>query len=358
MILALPALLALLAQPAEPLPVPKLPFAPRHYVCQRAAAPPAIDGRLDEDLWRGAAWTEDFVDIEGPLKPSPRFRTRAKMAWDDTCFYVAAELEEPELWATLKDRDSVIFQDNDFEIFIDPDGSTSPYLEFEMNALNTVWDLMLLRPYREGGRVAVNGWDIRGLKSAVALQGTLNSPGDGDRGWTLEVAIPWAALGEVARRGGAPAAGDRWRVNFSRVEWRTKIANGRHEKVKGPDGKALPEDNWVWSPQGIVNMHYPETWGFVRFSARAAGEPEEPDALVPEDRAAWALRQVYYAQRNHLARWGRYASTLKALALEGLQMPEGWTLELEAGKGWWSAVAGRPGLRLRIDPQGALRPEA
>ena len=65
---------------------------------------------------------DDFQDIEGDKKPRPRFRTRAKMLWDDQFFYVAAELEEPHVWATLTKHDSVIFHDNDFEIFIDPDG--------------------------------------------------------------------------------------------------------------------------------------------------------------------------------------------------------------------------------------------
>ena len=27
----------------------------------------------------------------------------------------------------------------------------------------------------------------------------------------------------------------------------------------------LPEDNWVWSPQGAINMHLPERWGRLRF---------------------------------------------------------------------------------------------
>ena len=57
------------------------------------------------------------------------------MLWDDEYFYVAAELEEPDIWATLTERDAVIFYDNDFEIFIDPDGDSHEYYEFEMNAL-------------------------------------------------------------------------------------------------------------------------------------------------------------------------------------------------------------------------------
>ena len=95
------------------------------------------------------------------------------MLWDDDNFYVAAELEEPDVWATLIERDSVIFRDNDFEVFIDPDGDTHAYYELEVNALGTLWDLLLIKPYRDGGP-AIHGWDIAGLQSAVDVRGTRN----------------------------------------------------------------------------------------------------------------------------------------------------------------------------------------
>ena len=113
-----------------------------------------------------APWTDAFVDIEGDVRPRPRFHTRAKMLWDDTYFYVAALLEEPHVWGTLTKHDSVIFQDNDFEIFIDPDGDNQEYYEIEINALNTEWDLFLKKAYRDGGP-AMNEWEIPGLKTAV-----------------------------------------------------------------------------------------------------------------------------------------------------------------------------------------------
>src|SRR5262249_17025392 len=90
---------------------------PRHYLCYRARGPVRIDGRLDDPAWKDAPWTQDFVDIEGQGKPRPRFRTRAKMLWDDQYFYIGAELEEPHVWATLTEHDAVIFEDNDFEVF-------------------------------------------------------------------------------------------------------------------------------------------------------------------------------------------------------------------------------------------------
>src|SRR5438132_558705 len=144
--------------------------APKGYVCYRASGPIQVDGRLDEASWQAVPWTDAFVDIEGDAKPRPRFRTRAKMLWDDQYFYVGAELEEPHVWGTLTQHDAVIFHDNDFEVFIDPNGDNHEYYEFEINALNTGWDLLLPRPYKDGGR-AVNSWELPGLKTAVPIRG-------------------------------------------------------------------------------------------------------------------------------------------------------------------------------------------
>ena len=234
---------------------------PKHYTCNRATTPIRIDGNLDDAAWRDAAWTSDFVDIEGAGHTTPRYRTRVKMLWDDQYLYVAAELEEPHVWATLTEHDSVIFRDNDFEVFLNPSGDTLNYFEFEMNALNTGWDLFLNKPYRQGGK-ADDSWEIPGLLTAVHVDGTLNDSRDRDRGWSIEIAFPWSAFGSRApvKR---PAAGDAWRINFSRVEWQTGIVDGKYFKVPG-----RKEDNWVWSPQGSIDMHLPEHWGYVHFAAR------------------------------------------------------------------------------------------
>ena len=169
------------------------------YVCYHARDPIRIDGRIDEDAWTSAPWTDAFVDIQGDVRPRPRFGTRAKMLWDDTYFYVAALLEEPHVWATLTKHDSVIFQDNDFEIFIDPDGDNQEYYEIEINALNTEWDLLLKKAYRDQGP-AINEWEVPGLKTAVHVNGTLNKLADTDTSWSVEFAIPWKVLAEFAHR--------------------------------------------------------------------------------------------------------------------------------------------------------------
>ena len=103
------------------------------------------------------------------------------MLWDDPCFYIAADLEEPHVWATMEQRDAKIYNDNDFEVFIDPDGDTHLYYEFEINAAGTEWDLLLIKPYRDGAPF-VSGWDMAGLRTAVHVWGTINEPHDEDQG--------------------------------------------------------------------------------------------------------------------------------------------------------------------------------
>jgi hypothetical protein len=289
-----------------------MPFAPRTYVAYRAPSRLNVDGKLDEPGWAAARWSDPFIDIEGESRPRPRFRTRAKMLWDDDCFYVAAEMEEPDVWATLTERDSVIFHDNDFEIFIDPDGDTHAYYELEVNALGTPWDLLLIKPYRDGGP-AIHGWDIAGLQIGVDVRGTLNRPGNRDEGWTVEIAMPWKILEEAAPDHKPPRPGDRWRINFSRVEWDVDAIDGRYAKRLKPGTKdPLPEHNWVWSPQGAVDMHMPERWGYVQFSSVRAGSGTEPFVEDPNERVKWALRRLYYRQRRFRAANGGYAATLEA----------------------------------------------
>ena len=170
-----PLLLAACAS-SPPFAVPGLPWEPELYLCVRVPEPPEIDGKLDDAAWKDAAWTADFVDIEGALKLGPRHRTRAKMVWDATHLYVGAELDDPHVLATLEKRDAVLYHDNDFEFFVDPDGDTHRYFELEINAFGTEWDLLLEKPYRDGGPARTE-WTMRGLKTAVHVDGTINDAG-------------------------------------------------------------------------------------------------------------------------------------------------------------------------------------
>jgi len=235
---------------------------PRLYHCGRANSHVQINGRGDDSAWASAPWTDYFVDIEGDAKPAPRFCTRAKMLWNDQYLYVFAHLEEPHVWGTLTEKNSIIFHDNDFEVFIDPDGDGENYYEFEINALNTIWELTLVKRYSHGGP-AILGTNLPGLISKVHIDGTLNDPADVDQSWSVEIAFPFSELNAYCKGGNYPPRyGDTWRINFSRVQWRHEIIDGKYRKIPK---EISPEDNWVWSPQGVIDMHQPEHWGIVEF---------------------------------------------------------------------------------------------
>lgn len=299
-----------------------------------------IDG--DPSDWESASWTELFVDIEGDAKPPPRLKTRAKMGWDEHCLYVAAELEEPNVWGTLTARDSVLHHQNNFEVFIDPDADGARYHELQVNALNTVFDLLLVRRYRDGGPARID-WNMPGVRTAVHVDGTVNDPSDVDRGWSVEIAIPWK---DLTARGGAstadvpcpPEVGDQWRVNFSRVEWRLETVEGVSHKVEAKAGEPrIRESNWVWSPQRVIDMHEPVFWGIVEFADKPTAEPvDKPAEVVIDDetRVRWLLRAVdriwtRSPQADHAALWQDLTKRYP--------MPEGWA---------WALPRGMPGAYL------------
>lgn len=320
---------------AETFPVPKIPYAPTDlystvepefriqndppyfqpltYTAHKTANPISIDGCLCESDWQNAKWTSDFIDIEGVAKAFPYLQTRVKMLYDDMGLLIAAELQESQIWAKLKQRDSVIFYDNDFEVFIDPDGDSHEYYELELNALGTLWDLFLLKPYRDE-HSPLNGWDIRDIEYQIAIDGTLNDPSDTDKGWTIEMRIPWKALAERAKMPCPPKDGDYWRINFSRVQWETTIQNNDYVKVPN-----TPEHNWVWSPQGLINMHYPERWGYAFFSSSPSSN-QKTKPMIPEiEYAKVYLRYLYYQQKQFYMDHGRYSKSLAQLKTDSFR---------------------------------------
>lgn len=324
------------------------PFNPRQYVCQFTEQPPDIDGKLEEKAWKRAEATDKFIDIEGTIQPLPYYDTQVRMLWDSQYFYIGVEIEEPHLWATYDQRDMVIFHENDFEIFIDPDGDSHHYYELEINALGTIWDLILTRPYRDGGQ-PIDAWDVKGLLSAVHLDGTLNTPGDKDNGWTIEMAFPWAVLEELAPHPGPPADQEIWRVNFSRVQWRTEAVAGQYQKQTDPaTGAPYPEHNWVWSPQGAIAMHQPETWGLVQFSSAPVGKRARFNGKPNEEAIRWQLRQLYYKQQDWKAANGSYTEDPAALGLAGEP------ITVTAGTDFFYAVYELGGTKISIREDGKI----
>lgn len=281
---------------------------PKTYTAYKTSQKINIDGNDNDDAWSKVSWSNPFIDIEGVKKP--KFKTEVKMLWDDQYYYILAKMEEPHVWADITQRDAVIFHNNDFEVFVEPNGDTHDYYELEINALNTVWDLFVSKPYRNGN-VVLNDWNITGLKSAVKVEGTLNNPKDKDKGWVLEIAIPWSVYKTGYYQKVVPV--DKfWRVNFSRVNWDYQITNHKYKRKKDKNGKLHHEYNWVWSPMGVVNMHEPEKWGYVYFSSE---EPKKENTFsVSEDeRLKWELFKIHRTQTAHYKRYKSYISSIDSL---------------------------------------------
>ena len=185
------------------------------------------------------------------------YDTRAKLLWDDSYLYIGFILEERDIWGTLTEHDSPVYCDNAVEIFFDPDGDGLHYLEFVINALNTVFDVHWNKPPGGKDRKKDLHWAFQGLSHAVQFQGTLNWPQDKDQGWTVELAFPWSSFVQYAGMPLLPKPGDQWRMNFCRPE---------HERTKHGC------QNYIWSVHGEVQCHIPERFGYVSFSFERVAE--------------------------------------------------------------------------------------
>ena len=230
-LLAAGALMASCGGAQKDAPAPKEPYV---YYAQRTAGL-TIDGKLDEADWVAAKPSEMFADISVDTLAAKE--TTVKMLWDDDNLYIGATIIEDKIVANLKQRDTIIWKENDFEVFLDPDGDGRSYFEIEVNAIGTVMDLMMDRPYSEGGNFYMP-WDCPGLQVATSTDAF---------GWYVEMAIPRKSLMVGFTE---PDDLKYWRINFSRVEWM----------------RADREENWVWCPTGKIDMHVPERWGYVYFS--------------------------------------------------------------------------------------------
>lgn len=296
---------------------PKLDINPPTYICYKLSSPINVDGRIDDSEWNDIPWTSDFVDIEGDKRPTPNLQTRAKMAYDDDGMYFAAKLEEPHVWATLAQHDTVIYFDNDFEIFLNPTNDTHNYLEYEINAFGTDWDLYISKPYRDNPQV-LDYFEFVGKKTAVYVDGSINSPTDEDNYWSVEVFFPWRSIYNQTSRNDnpMPKAGQQIRVNFSRVQWTTDVVDGKYVKVPMPGEDKIRENNWVWAPTGVINIHLPEQWGYVQFSDKIAGTEETAFVMDNAEQTKWNLRNLYYRQNEYKNKFGKYAANVSTLKPE------------------------------------------
>jgi len=246
------------------------PFKPRQYVAYRTIDDITVDGKFEESSWKNAEWTENHVHIVFKGYKNPNLDTRSKMVWDDENMYFAGFLEEPNIYAHLTKKDTVICRESDFEIFIDVDSDARNYVEIEFNALGTIWDMTYAKELDKGALPkswywipTSEPWDVEGMRLTVRTYGTLNYPFDKDDGWSYECSIPWSTLqerslsGDKLNRNGASM-----RVNFSRVQFNIK------EEWPITDWRPIKGVDWLWSPMLTYRAHITEAFGRVIMSER------------------------------------------------------------------------------------------
>jgi len=185
---------------------------PTNFECRRAASPIQLDGRADELAWTNAVVIETFVAYWTNLPALTK--TKAKLLWDDEYLYFHAEMEDADLFATVREENGRTWDDDVFELFFRPDATGTNYYEFQVNTRNTHFnELFPQRGTNAPGRHAV-GLPFR-WKTAVKLAGTLNRRRDTDKGWSVEGRIPWS---DFSPTGGRPKAGDTWRFALCRYD--------------------------------------------------------------------------------------------------------------------------------------------
>jgi len=259
------------------------------YTAYRATGPIAIDGHLDEPSWLQAPRSPRFRDM---IKGNRGIHdTRAAVLWDDDNLYVGFWVEEPFVEAALTERDDPVCSENDVEFFI---GGKDAYYEFEINALGTIYEVFFIweseyerggfgqapefardaegardfagvgfQPHPRGNRIGYWKWDFPGIRWAVQVDGTINDNSDRDRGWTAELAFPWAGmewLAKADKRSLPPRDGDMWQMDFSRF-------NSYKEAPPADD-----PGGWAWSPHGAWDSHMPEVWPKITFSIQPVSE--------------------------------------------------------------------------------------
>jgi hypothetical protein len=179
------------------------------YVVHRARGVIEIDGVLAEPAWDRADKAGPFVrSLDG--KPASA-ATEARLLWDDDNLYVAFLSEDSDVSGAFFKDDEKLYTSNVVEIFLNPSGDGSRYDEIEVAPTNALFDASFSGGPRKGMDLS---WSSH-AKHAVHVDGTLNDPRDVDRGWTVELAIPFASLtGMPAPR---PRNGDRWKFNLYRL---------------------------------------------------------------------------------------------------------------------------------------------
>ena len=166
---------------------------PRVLHVTRVTTAPELDGRIEEALWREtAARTGPFVDHAGA---AARPYSEARAAWSDEAggtLYLALYAADIDLEARVTEADGPMQLDDAFRLTFAA-AATAGAETRDAFALEG-----LVRGTMSDARTSAAGTDTSwnsGARLAADTDGTVNDATDDDEEWTLEWAIPLAAVG-------------------------------------------------------------------------------------------------------------------------------------------------------------------
>ena len=147
----------------------------------RAEKEPVIDGRDDDAVWTEAPTISEFRTFVPKEDETPRFRTTAKVAYDDRYFYafVRAYDPHPDSILPLLSRRDVRTNSDQLKIVIDSYHDKRSGYEFAVNPAGVKRDYSISNDHEEDG-----SWD--GIWDVATRIDSL--------GWTAEYRIPLSQL--------------------------------------------------------------------------------------------------------------------------------------------------------------------
>lgn len=236
------------------------------YPCYRVAAPPKIDGRLDDAVWPALPRQTGFRVATTDHFAFTR-QTSFRIGWDAENLYFGARCEEPQVEA-VKTRTSgepgyldiskvswAQFYHDLIELFLVPEEPI--YFQAMVNAIG-----QYVGPNRHVGHMH--------NREAIPRKGLECGTHLGDGRWEMELKIPFSALGYT------PSDGDRWKANVVRVS--------SQEQESG-------EQFTSWPHLERFNFHQRSQYNYVIFQDRV---------LAAEDArgAELALNGAYLAAKG------------------------------------------------------------
>jgi len=206
---------------------------------------PIIDGTENDSIWQQIIPILLKDNRSGNEAQESELQTYVKACYDDSTLYFFFLCNDPDIWTSFTQRDEHLWENEAVEVFIDVDDVPETYVEIEVSPANVLFDSYIVDTVNiDVAKTAL--FNLKGIRTAVAVSGTLNERDDKDDNWTVEIAIPFADLANENIKQVTTAT--EIRVNFYRLD----------------ENQGMERTSYAWSPTG-GRFHKPAYFGNLTF---------------------------------------------------------------------------------------------